>query len=512
MFLRRVLPVALVVGWGLLLLAWAMGQAPFGAADEGDHYQRAVGISDGVFVGERPPPPADPKDPRSNWIYQTARVMPVPPGKAQLIGCYAHDASRSAICLDWQKTPQKRFNAVVNVGSYQVLPYLLPASVMGFADNPTDTLYLGRLASAFLVLLMLTLAVAVLRTPDGNPLALLGLFLAATPMVIFIGASLNGSGLEAASGIAFLAALLSLGRKKRSPGWHWAVAGVSGSTLALSRSITPAWVLLIVLLFIALNGPRRSWQLLKSGGYTAAAASAAVAIAIVLNRVWEATYSYNNVPFSFDNPPSLFLSEGWSVLIEVSHQFVGRFGYLEVGPPRAVTWAWIFAIAIFAVIALYASRPREKVVLVATIFVALAVPIVLFEGLIRNTGFGLQGRHLLAIFAAIPLLSGELIYRRRVMLSRRLKQGMVIVIPLLAGAVQLLSWWIVARRDAVGVNGPFNFLGSAEWSPPVGWGLWALLAIVGSVLVAAYGFMAIRKGESKEQSLGGDAKPASLPS
>ena len=54
-----------------------------------------------------------------------------------------------------------------------------------------------------------------------------------------------------------------------------------------------------------------------------------------------------------------------------------------------------------------------------------------------------------------------------------------------AGVVQFGAWWFYARRSAVGVDGPFAFLGKAEWTPWAGWGLWLAFALVGSLLLAA---------------------------
>ncbi|CAA9513230.1 MAG: hypothetical protein AVDCRST_MAG30-2608, partial [uncultured Solirubrobacteraceae bacterium] len=53
-----------------------------------------------------------------------------------------------------------------------------------------------------------------------------------------------------------------------------------------------------------------------------------------------------------------------------------------------------------------------------------------------------------------------------------------------AGACHLGAWWFNARRAATGTDGPAWFLGAAEWAPPGGWVVWALVALAGAGLVA----------------------------
>jgi hypothetical protein len=56
----------------------------------------------------------------------------------------------------------------------------------------------------------------------------------------------------------------------------------------------------------------------------------------------------------------------------------------------------------------------------------------------------------------------------------------VLLAPLCAGAVHLLAWLWNARRHAVGVHESMWFFGAAEWSPPLGWVPWTLMALLAS--------------------------------
>jgi len=46
-------PLALIVAYACIAVAWAMTNAPFAAPDEAEHYIRAVGVSDGRLVAAR---------------------------------------------------------------------------------------------------------------------------------------------------------------------------------------------------------------------------------------------------------------------------------------------------------------------------------------------------------------------------------------------------------------------------------------------------------------------------
>ena len=46
-------------------------------------------------------------------------------------------------------------------------------------------------------------------------------------------------------------------------------------------------------------------------------------------------------------------------------------------------------------------------------------------------------------------------------------------------------WLANARREAVGIDGPWWPFGAAQWSPPLGWTPWVVLAAVGIALALA---------------------------
>jgi hypothetical protein len=85
----------------------------------------------------------------------------------------------------------------------------------------------------------------------------------------------------------------------------------------------------------------------------------------------------------------------------------------------------------------------------------------------------------------VPLLAGEILVRRHDRLRALDAEHLCFPFAVGAGFVQLLAWWTNAWRFAVGMRGPRWFLASAEWSPPLGWWLWLVLAVAGVGLLIA---------------------------
>lgn len=368
------------------------------------------------------------------------------------------------------------------MGGYEPLPYLLPALATIPAASPDAADRLARLALAATALALLGLAAALVWDRGAGALSLLGLTVAVTPMVIFSGASLNGSGLEIAAGVAFAAALLRVWRDAGASTLGWVGVGVAGATLALSRSTGPVWAALLLGGWIALAGPRAVVAAAR-GRRAAIVAGGAILPALAGNLAWEGAYGAS--PTVSVRAARVAVTTGIEQIGSAADDVVGQFGYLEWRLPIALlvlggaTFAALF-IAGFA-----AAGRRERIALAGALEGALLVPLALWVVSLRHTGFGLQGRHVLPVLVALPLLCGEVLVRRRARLTAGVRAALVFGIAGAVAVVHLGAWWYNARRAATGTDGPLFFLGEAEWSPPLGWVPWLLLAIAGAALVAA---------------------------
>jgi hypothetical protein len=213
-------------------------------------------------------------------------------------------------------------------------------------------------------------------------------------------------------------------------------------------------------------------------------AAMAVFGAMVLNRVWERLYGPR---LAFDPWPLVVsLSQGIAQLPAVLREQVGVFNYLEVVMPPLAYAVWGALAVALATTALLIATGRQRLHLLLSIGAALAVPVLLVATTMRHTGFSLQGRYVLSFSLVVPLLAGEILVRRHDRLRALDAEQIFFPFALGAGFVQLVAWWTNARRFAVGLKGPRWFLPAAEWTPPLGWWPWLVLAFAGvCILIAA---------------------------
>jgi hypothetical protein len=473
-----------------------MGNAPFAAPDEAQHFIRAVGVSQGHLIGSADPSARIGSTPTQvAWTTQAARIVSLPQGlDPGAFACELGPSERSAACLNAANPHPSAVALVTTVGNYQPIPYLLPAVALRAASSASAALRLARAAGALVALALLAVAVFALYDPERPSLSLLGLILAVTPMVVFCAASLSGSGTEITGAIAFFSCLLRLGRTDTPCARWWACAAISGAVLALSRSASPAWLLLALLVGAGWEGPRtfvRRW----TAGWVQRATAGVLVFAVALNRVWEALYGSH---------ASLDTAKLHAGLVAGVHQWwrafpelVGKFGYLEVKLPVVISLLWFMLVAAIIVMACIVCSRRERVVIVLVLLAGLLGPVAFYALLIRPTGFGLQGRHVLPFLAVVPLLAGEAVTAHSGLVKVTWLRILVTTIPITAGAMQLVAWYLNAKRYAVGGFGPEWFMGRAAWSPPAGWWPWLAASLLASVCFCAV----VRVGRGTDRSV-----------
>jgi hypothetical protein len=164
---------------------------------------------------------------------------------------------------------------------------------------------------------------------------------------------------------------------------------------------------------------------------------------------------------------------------------IGVFDYLEVVMPWWAYDLWRGLAVALVVTALLVSTRQQRLLLLTSITAVLAVPVLLVAATMRHTGFGAQGRYVLAFSIVVPLLAGEILCRRYERLRALDAHRLFLPFAATAGFVQFVAWWTNARRFAVGVGGPQWFLSSAEWIPPGGWARWLTLAAAAVCLLVA---------------------------
>lgn len=482
----------LLCAYAVLGVSWVFSDPPFSGPDEAAHYLRALGISQGVLIGPPAPGPPIGLDPlQQETIDATTRGVTVPPGLSpDDYWCEVDDPYLSAACLVHATSNATSIRDASYVGTYEPLPYLpaalaLRASLVVHATHhAAGAMRLARLAMLAAWLALLAVAIWMLWDASVGASSLIGLILALTPMVVFLGASVTDSSAEIMASLAFFATLLRIGRDGgRGVSYKiWLLGGFCGVLLALSRPLGPVWIVLDLVVWSAFVRPRLALAALRGGGRLTLISAAVVAAAIAANRYWEMTYEPHT---------ELSLLPAWSnvdVAISQLHRalsdLVGNFGYLTNPLSPTVVWAWALAAAVLVVVAIAIGDLAARVALIGGLIIAFAFPVYFVAASYIYSGYGLQGRHFLPFVVVLPLAAAETLRRRRHRLAPARPRQMLGAVAILAGVLQFVAWWTNAHRYAVGIGGPTWFLPVAQWSPPGGWVPWMLLAGAASLALA----------------------------
>ena len=452
------------MAWLILGLAWTFANPPFAAPDEADHYVRAYGVGQGHLVGSVAPGVTRGENAAERaWVAQTIRKVNMPAGLDPTPFSYVANPTVPAGYLNSARPSPTPSQVATGVGTYQPLPYVVPGLAEHLGHQPVAADRFGRAANLLVTLVLL--AIALYAMAD----ALIGVVAAVTPTVVFLAASVTDSSFEIAAGIAFVASLLRLSRDEHPSARMRLLTAVSGCALALSRAPGPLWIAIALVIVAALVGVR---PLVRELGQWPIVA---LVVAVALNRVWEAEYGAT-VPYSLHLHSEL--SAGVHAYGSAAPTMIAGFGYLEWHLPVWVYGLWAALVAGVVGFALRYGRRRERLVLSGAVLGGIVLPPLFWIVVLSRTGFGLQGRHILPIMVAIPLLAAEILRRR----GRAMPW--IWVWTSVAGLVQFAAFFFNARRAAVGTQGPIDFFGHAAWRPPGGWATWLVLAAAGSVLLA----------------------------
>lgn len=483
----------IAVAFGVFLAAWVAGNPPGMAPDEPAHYRRAVGLAHGDLLGS----PVEYSsigsipDSRRLWLNRTSRAVRVP---ASLAGCgifrlpIAGHCSSDTVTRTVQPLPEG--HEATYVGTYPPYIYGPPAvgvlAAKAAGMTSTGALLIGRALLAAVCFGFVLLAGRLLIQRGAEWVGILGLTLAATPLAMFLFGQLSSSGVEVASALCFTAAGLRLTRA-HPRGGVWGAFAVAGVLLAITRSSGPLWLVTILALIACLR-PREVAALWR-GHRTAAMATGAVLVAgIAASVVWQSLVEpqpERSVSVVLDG-----VGPAFGQLVTVADQIVGVFGWLDVPVPTAASAASLLLLAGFLGAALVLGTMRERLVLVLAGTACMGAAVLIFAAFVRPTSpfFAMQGRYVLPLVVAVPLLAAEIIAAHAPALVARFR-GRVTAAALvaMASAVALHAFgWAVNLRHYL-TNGGFRGQYPVEWEPAGGVALWGTVIVV-AALLAILGF------------------------
>lgn len=485
----RVLQRRSALGWvgaGVLLfllgVAWSLAVPLMAGPDEPSHVIRAAAVAHGQWSGELGPEPTDGSRPGAGTIVH----LPSDYGAAAALpNCFAFRSDVPAACqqdvapAEGDLVPTETF-----AGQYPPLYYALVGWPARFLGAEAATYGMRAVGAALVAALVVWAAHRVRR--DLGPTVLWGLTVAVTPMVLFMGATVNPQGLEIASALSFWAAVLALVRRPEGPTTAAMVqAAVSGAVLINVRTSSPFWALVVVVvaLVVAPSGRVREVLRHRAARWVGAVAALASVLAVAWVALHPAVVTGKGLHPEYRDPRlTVFAvtSKGFEYLTNM----IGDFGWLDAPAPPLTVGLWLVVLGGLALpaLAMPAAR-RVSLVLPLTVLLVAAAPYVLTIPTAPDTGVIWQGRYALPIAVGVPLVAGVVLATTPAAAQTWLRRGARwTVVGVLVAQVAAFYWG--ARRYSEGLLGEVVTL-SPDWSSPIGFlpGV-ALYAVLATALAA----------------------------
>ena len=480
---------AFVVVWVLLsalCASWAIA-TPIGASpDEPAHIVKAASVARGQFIGT----------PSKDGHRVT---VPAYVARTQLDTCFAFHQERPAECgLAPLTDPGALTTSYTTAGLYNPVYYLLvgwPTLLL----HDTSGIYAVRIVSGIVTSLFAALAFSILWGMRRRAIPLLGFAVAVTPMLLFLGGSVNPNGIEATATLAvFVGIIAAVLDPDRSRLLSRAMIVLAGGAVAVNtRGLSPLWVLLAILIPFVLVPWRQVVALLRRPPVIAAAAG--VVLATIAALAWTVgTNSLYNAVENPDQTPQSFLGVGTNPLsgffitlvrtTEYSHGLIGIFGWLDTPAPPEVFFIWSALVGILLAAALVLLRSRMLVFAWVLFGAFILLPPIVQAAYITGGGIIWQGRYNMPLFLCL-LVGLSVVLGRRIRVERApaiwRRFGWLVVIVLAFG--QVYAFENTLRRYSVTPIGSLKqfLFGTPAWAPPGGNLLW-LLVFTAVVVVAGW--------------------------
>lgn len=468
------------VAWAVLSLMaglWAVATPIAAAPDEPDHLIKAAAVAHGQLIGSA----------GGSRVQVPAYVAFTP---AQT--CYAFKPLVSAKCSpNPSGDTAKTVTSATSAGLYNPVYYLLVGWPSLLFHDDTGV-YAMRLVSAILSSLFLALTVMMVSTWRKRMLGLLGVAVAATPMVFFLSGVVNPNALEATANLAAFVGVLSI---VLHPNQHLTrerclIVFVAAALAVNTRGISPLWVAIALLTPFILVSWSRVRQIARLGAVRLTVLGVGLATGAAM--LW--TTQSNSLGLAALTPvspaiapplgvpaPAAFMAV-FSETVEYGKGLVGVFGWLDTPAPSATLDLWCVFVGgpVLAALILLRGRPLAlaltltgSLILLPPITQALYAPI---------GGIIWQGRYALALFVCVPVGTAALLGARLRKPSTAVALRLVVLVCFGWFSGQLLAFAFTLKRYTVGGIGAPGATWSRVfahplWSPPGGI-IWLSVAFV----------------------------------
>ncbi|MCU1493538.1 MAG: hypothetical protein JWO62_1302 [Acidimicrobiaceae bacterium] len=470
--------------------AWSFATPLFAAPDEPVHIIKAAAVVRGELVGKLPGPSTSPLG-----------LVTVPAfyaGTRNLPSCYHRRPTVPASCAPVASGGSGPKQVYIYNARYPPLYYAIVGlpSLLGSSDAD---IYLMRLVSAALSAVFIALAVSAAVLWSRSRLAIAGVVIAATPMVLFLGSVVNPAGLEASAAITVWTAgsILVLEHLDDPPPGLVAMLAASACVLELIRALSPFWLGLTAIILLAVSNLGSLRRFLAHRrvryGLVAVVVVAALAVIWILSERSFDVYATPAGVVGYSVPESTILEFSFLHNDYYLPGMIGVFGWFDTFAPTFTYVVWYALIGFVTLAAAAVGRLRDALTLLVFVVAIVVVPVAISTSQVHRYGFTWAGKDTLAFAVGLPILAATLIGKSALAQHRGRIVGIVALCAFLA---QVAAFFEMLRRYAVGTKGPdFGFLLHPTWKPPVS--LPGVLAVeivaLGALAVLAY--LVTRRGQ-----------------
>ena len=475
---------AFFAAWAVLSILcalWAWATPPSAAPDEPAHIVRAASVVRGELFGTPSP---------------SGNIVSVPQyiADAHRLTCSAFQPTVPAACpLPAEADPGRAVLAPTSAGLYNPLYYVL----VGWPTllfNDANGILAMRVVSGVLASLFAAFAFATVMTLRIRRLPTLAFAIAVTPMLLFLGGTVNPSAIEATATLAVFCGMLAI---VTSPdphrlGGRATVVAVAAVIAVNARGLSPLWVLVAIAVPLMLTDRKTVVALLRRPAVIAAVAI--VGLGTLAALAW--TLGTNSLANAIVHPADAlhFPGVGASPLVgfekvlfgtvSYSQGLVGLFGWLDTPAPDVVLYGWGLAVGALAIGALLVLRGRKLLVAATLVGAFLLLPAIVQAAYIHGGGMIWQGRYNLPLFLCLVVGLAALLADTAFTEPSAWRRLRVIIVVGAAGG-QLWAFEAAMQRYAVGTHGSLRtfLLGAPPWAPAGG--VVVVLAAAALAIVAA---------------------------
>lgn len=453
---------------------------PLGAApDEPDQMVQAAAVVRGQYDG----PQIEDRDGRT--AFGLIGIVSVPKWVANIDnqpGCFLRRPNVSAGCSPGVGNATRTVPTGTQFSKYPPLYYSI-VGIPSLLSTGSEAFYGMRITAALIDSLLIAMGLFLLARYHPRRLVFLGAMVALSPMVLFLTAIVNSSGLEISAGFVAWCGGLCVVERTVIPRALAILTALAFVVLVLSRPISPVNAGVIIVVLGTFIGWTRCRALLSERSFRPL--WIAVLIAMVVAAVGFLVIGMPTLLGVPERPPLSAFGSVWLTLRLTGdrlRQCIGDFGWLDTPAPTLVVVAWTTAAVGLLGYGLAVSRRCRRAIPLLALGI-LVMPVIFESPQINAVRPYWEGRYWLPLVMGLPLVASAIKTRSaqiRPALAPLKLAGFVIT-GLILGIAQIAAFLTALHRYETGLGAKPG--SPVQWTPPGGTVLVVTLFVIGQMLL-----------------------------